>query len=48
MKYLATAFSLTLGAWRLRVRIDLEDEPDDRTAAMQTVQRHHARIGERA
>ncbi len=27
MRYLGTAFSLTLGAWRLRISIDLEDAP---------------------
>lgn len=26
MKILATAFSLTLGSWRLRLSIDLDDE----------------------
>jgi hypothetical protein len=29
MRYLGTGFSLTLGAWRLRLSIDLEDAPDD-------------------
>jgi len=29
VKYFGTSFSLTLGAWRLRVRIDLEDDPED-------------------
>lgn len=31
MTYLATAFSLTLGAWRIRLRIDVDDalEPTD-------------------
>jgi hypothetical protein len=29
MRYFGTAFSLTLGAWRLRINIDLEDAPDD-------------------
>jgi len=25
MRYLGTSFSLTLGAWRLRLRIDVDD-----------------------
>jgi hypothetical protein len=29
MKYFATGFSLTLGSWRLRIRIDLDDDPSD-------------------
>jgi hypothetical protein len=29
MKYLGTSFSLTLGCWRLRIRIELDDEPED-------------------
>jgi hypothetical protein len=29
MKYFATGFSLTLGSWRLRLRIDLDDDPSD-------------------
>ncbi len=29
MKYFATAFSLTLGSWRLRIRVDLDDDPSD-------------------
>lgn len=29
MTYLATALSLTLGAWRLRFRIDIEDALED-------------------
>jgi len=33
MKYFGTAFTLTLGGWRLRVRVDLDDEPDERAAA---------------
>ena len=40
MKYLGTAISLTLGSWRLRIRIDLDDEPEDRTIAMQSVHAH--------
>jgi hypothetical protein len=41
MKYFATAFSLTLGSWRLRVRIDLDDEPADLPAV------HHLRAPRR-
>ncbi len=29
MRYFNTAFSLTLGGWRLRLRIDLDDDPED-------------------
>jgi hypothetical protein len=29
MRYFGTAFTLTLGAWRLRFSLDLEDAPDD-------------------
>ncbi len=29
MKYFGTAFSLTLGSWRLRIRIDLDEDPSD-------------------
>ena len=29
MTYLATALSLTLGAWRIRLRIDVEDAPQE-------------------
>jgi hypothetical protein len=29
MRYFGTAFSLMLGAWRLRINIDVEDAPDD-------------------
>lgn len=32
MTYLATALSLTLGAWRIRFRIDVEDALDDVSA----------------
>lgn len=41
MTYLATAFSLTLGAWRVRLRIDIEDAPDPAHAAV-TLQRNHS------
>jgi hypothetical protein len=41
MKYVATAFCLTLGAWRLRLSLDIEDAPDDRTVAMQNIHRVH-------
>ncbi len=41
MKIFGTSFSLTLGSWRLRVRIDLDDDPEDRTLAMHDV---HARV----
>ncbi len=39
MRYLATSFSLVLGAWRLRISIDLEDDPEIKTLAMQQVTR---------
>ena len=29
MRYFNTSFSLTLGGWRLRLRIDLDDDPVD-------------------
>jgi hypothetical protein len=29
MRYFNTAFSLTLGSWRLRIRVDLDDDPAD-------------------
>jgi hypothetical protein len=29
MRYLGTGFSLTLGAWRLRISIDVDDAPDE-------------------
>ena len=32
MQYFASGFSLTLGAWRLRISIDLEDAPDETSA----------------
>ena len=35
MKYLATALTLTLGAWRLRISFDLEDAPNEHAAASQ-------------
>jgi len=38
MKYFGTAFSLTLAGLRLRIRIELEDEPDERAAV------HHIKI----
>jgi|GEM_PF-1770050 len=38
MKYFGTAFSLTLAGLRLRVRIELEDEPDERAAT------HHLKV----
>jgi hypothetical protein len=37
VRYLATSFSLVLGAWRLRISIDLEDDPEIKTLAMQRV-----------
>jgi hypothetical protein len=40
MKIFGTSFSLTLGSWRLRIRIDLDDDPEDRTLALHEV---HAR-----
>ena len=43
MRYFASAFSLVLGAWRLRISIDLEDDPEIRTLAMQQVFRDRAR-----
>jgi hypothetical protein len=46
MRYLGTAFSLTLGAWRLRVSIDLEDAPlDDAPAAAVPLQAVPRRSG---
>jgi hypothetical protein len=43
MKYIGTNFSLTLGAWRIRFLFAIEDEPDDRTAAMAHVQQRAER-----
>jgi hypothetical protein len=37
MKYFSTGFSLTLGSWRLRIRVDLDDDPADLPVA------HHLR-----
>ncbi len=34
MKYLGTSFSITLGAWRVRFSLDVEDAPEDRTLVM--------------
>jgi hypothetical protein len=31
MRYFGTSFSLVLGGLRLRVRIDLDDDPDEQT-----------------
>jgi hypothetical protein len=42
VRYFASAFSLVLGAWRLRISIDLEDDPEIRTLAMQHVLRARA------
>ncbi len=39
MKYLGTHFTITLGAWRIRFLLAIEDEPEDRTIAMQHVHR---------
>ncbi len=39
MRYFASSFALVLGAWRLRISIDLEDDPEIRTLAMQEVLR---------
>ena len=33
MKYFGTTFLLTLVSLRLRIRIELEDEPDEKPAA---------------
>ncbi len=41
MKYLGTAFSLTLGGLRLRISIDLDDEPQERSTAPAP---HHVEI----
>ena len=41
MTYLATAFSLTLGAWRIRFRIDVEDAPNDVAPAL-TLRRNYS------
>jgi hypothetical protein len=43
MQYLGTAFTLTLGAWRIRFSFFLEDAPDDRTAAMAHAHHHPER-----
>jgi len=43
VRYLATSFSLVLGAWRLRISIDLEDDPEVKTLAMQQTLRHRER-----
>jgi hypothetical protein len=37
VKIFGTNFTLTLGAWRIRFVFAIEDEPDDRTAAMSHV-----------
>jgi hypothetical protein len=42
MQYLGTAFSLTLGGWRLRIRIDLDDAPEEAVVA------HHYAPAQRA
>ena len=43
MRYVATQFSIVLGAWRLRIGIDLEDDPEIKTLAMQRVMKHRER-----
>jgi hypothetical protein len=37
MKLLGTSFALVLGAWRLRISIDLDEDPEIKTLAMQHV-----------
>ena len=37
LKIFATAFSLTLGAWRLQLRIDLDEVTDDAEAPAASV-----------
>jgi len=41
MTYLATAFSLTLGAWRVSFRIDVADATDE-TMSTLTLQQNHS------
>jgi hypothetical protein len=55
VSYLGTSFCLTLGAWRLRLQIALEDAPDDDavTPAFEQARRetwppHHMRVEPRA
>jgi hypothetical protein len=45
MRYFGTGFSLTLGAWRLRISIDLEDAPDDSAVPSLRQQANDARRG---
>ena len=42
MQYLGTNFSLTLGAWRLRFVLALEDAPDAEPAAEAAPPHHEA------
>lgn len=42
MTILATHFSLVLGAWRLRVRIDLDEPRDERPSAQTPAPRRAA------
>jgi hypothetical protein len=52
VRYLGTSLSLTLGAWRLRLQVALEDAPDedasatavDRGQAEAARSPHHLRI----
>ena len=37
MRIFGTTFSLVLGAWRLRLSIDIDEDPEVRTLAMQHV-----------
>ncbi len=34
MKILGTSFALVLGAWRLRISIDIDEDPEITTMAM--------------
>lgn len=54
MSYLGTSFCLTLGAWRLRLQIALEDAPDDAVvpnpgrSQRESWPPHHVRVDSRA
>ena len=45
MQYFGSGFSLTLGAWRLRVSIDIEDAPDEPSAPPQRIAAGESRRG---
>jgi hypothetical protein len=55
VSYLGTSFCLTLGAWRLRLQIALEDAPDDDAVVCNPARSqgeswppHHVRVDSRA